>query len=82
MIQFVNWSGGAAAPTRAENPQREGGAGWAGLSFVRSSVRPSVTLEKGPKGLKNHQNTIRFFTKSEKWKFYVVLDFQPLAKCQ
>ena len=48
---------------------------------MRPSVRASVTLKKGPKGLQNHQKSFRFIDKSEKVKFYDVLDFARLAKC-
>ena len=41
-----------------------------------------VTLGKCPKGLQNHQSSIRFFTKSEHAKsLFVLLDWR-LAKCQ
>ena len=52
------WSGGAEPVHGLRIVLREGGAGWAALSSVRSSVRPSVrsfvTPKKGPKGLRNH----------------------------
>ena len=77
----VYWSGGAEPVHGLRIVLREGGAGWAGLSSVRSSVRlsvrPSVTLEKGPKGLQNHQKSIRSFTKSEHAKsLFVLLDLR------
>ncbi len=51
------------------------------MSSVRACVRASVTLKKGPKGLQNHQSSIRFIDKSEKVKFYSVSKLRALAKC-
>ena len=65
--QKIYWSGGARrARPRAENrPAR--GRGWLGRLVLRSFVRPFVTLEKGPKGLQNHQKRQGFSLKTEKW---------------
>ena len=61
---------GAGARTRDEFQAR--GAGRAGPGCP-PSVRASVTLKKGPKGLQNHQETITFIDKSEKVKGFQVL---------
>ncbi len=49
------------------------GRGGLGRDVLRPSVRASVTLKKGPKGLQNHQETITFIDKSEKVKGLQVL---------
>ena len=61
---------GAGARTRDEFQAR--GAGRAGPGCP-PSVRPCGTLKKGPKGLQNHQETIRFIDKSEKVEIFQVL---------
>ncbi len=57
---------GAGARTRDEFQAR--GAGRAG-----PGCPPCFTLKKGPKGLQNNQNSIRFIDKSEKVKSFQVL---------
>ena len=48
---------------------------------LEDGVSPWVTLEKGPKGLQNHWNSIRFFTKSEQVKTLLEGPESGLAKC-
>ena len=46
---------------------------------VRACVRPHI--KKGPKGLQNHQETVRFIDKSGKVKSFQGLKLRRLAKC-
>ncbi len=79
-----NWTsfrgGGGREPARGMSSKRVGRGGL-GRDVLRPSVRPCVTLKKGPKGLQNHQSSIRFIDKSEKVKFYSVAKLRALAKC-
>ena len=75
--EWLEW-GGAAARPRDENPRSRGAeARWAGMS----SVRPSETLKRDPKGLKNDQETCSAIVKREKVKSYSEWKMGRLANC-
>ena len=71
---FVYWSGGAGPHTGWEFPAWRRGRLEDGVSLL-------VTLGKCAKGLQNHWNSIRFFTKSEHAKSLFEWKKSAIAKC-
>ena len=71
---------GGGGPLRGMSSKRVG-RGALGRDVLRASVRPFVTLKKGPKGLQNDQETCTAVVKREKVKSYQVLKIGRLAKC-